>query len=89
MTKSFFSGHRRSGSDARSGMTTIATIAAAVSFGSSRLLKITFRPDFDSRMDWFRIRLVHEFCAGVGRSLLGACPSSGGIFATNLIPFEA
>jgi ABC-type multidrug transport system permease subunit len=29
-------------------MMTIATIAAAVSFGSSRLLKSTFRPDFDS-----------------------------------------
>ena len=32
----------------RSRMTTIAMIAAAVSFGSSRLLKSTFRPDFDS-----------------------------------------
>ena len=24
-----------------------------------------------------------------GEVLLGACPSSGGIFGTNLIPFEA
>jgi hypothetical protein len=44
-------------------MTTLATIAAAASFGSSSLLKNTLRPDFDSRTDSFRI---HEFCAGIG-----------------------
>jgi ABC-type multidrug transport system permease subunit len=40
-------------------MTTIATIAAAVSFGSRRLMKSTFRPDFDS--NGMQIIWDHEF----------------------------
>ena len=43
----------------RSRMTTIATIAAAVSFGSRRLMKSTFRPDFDS--NGMQIIWDHEF----------------------------
>jgi hypothetical protein len=43
----------------RSRMTTIATIAAAVSFGARRLMKSTFRPDFDS--NGMQIIWDHEF----------------------------
>jgi len=48
MTKSFFPVIGGEDLMRRSRMTTIATIAAAVSFGSRRLMKSTFRPDFDS-----------------------------------------
>jgi hypothetical protein len=43
----------------RSWMTMIATIAAAVSFGSRRPMKSTFRPDFDS--DGLQIIWDREF----------------------------
>ena len=48
MTKSFFLVLGGADLMHRSRMTTIATIAAAVSFGAGRLMKSTFRPDFDS-----------------------------------------
>jgi hypothetical protein len=48
MTRSFFLALGGADLMRSSRMTTIATIAAAVSFGSRRLMKSTFRPDFDS-----------------------------------------
>jgi ABC-type multidrug transport system permease subunit len=59
MTKSFFLVLGGADLMHRSRMTTIATIAAAVSFGAGRLMKSTFRPDFDS--NGMQIIWDHEF----------------------------
>ena len=59
MTKSFFVVLGGADLMHRSRMTTIATIAAAVSFGAGRLMKSTFRPDFDS--NGMQIIWDHEF----------------------------
>jgi ABC-type multidrug transport system permease subunit len=59
MTKSFFLVLGGADLMHRSSMTTIATIAAAVSFGAGRLMKSTFRPDFDS--NGMQIIWDHEF----------------------------
>jgi hypothetical protein len=65
-------------------------------FLSSRLQLWTDRPKNsrfwtpNRRGSWFLIAEEHSNDFGFAQGkMLGACPSSGSIFGTNLIPFEA